>query len=116
MFIRSIDVFRRSRFRSIWAGGSIVLLVLLAYIPAVRAGFVWDDDAWTVKIVGLLPRFLGGWQYLDIEVFCLACSAGVFWIALLHTTFRGSTCLAGKSRERKRSPGLALSRLTMSPG
>jgi protein O-mannosyl-transferase len=59
MFIRSIDVFRRSRLRSIWAGGSIVVLVLLSYIPAMRAGFVWDDDAWTFKIVHLLRDSAG---------------------------------------------------------
>ncbi len=39
---------------SVWAGGAIVLLVLLAYLPALRGGFVWDDDSWTIKIVGLL--------------------------------------------------------------
>lgn len=50
---------RRDRLRPIWAGGSIVLLVLLAYIPALRGGFVWDDDAWTFKIAGLLRDTAG---------------------------------------------------------
>jgi tetratricopeptide (TPR) repeat protein len=39
---------------SVWAGGAIVLLVLLSYFPALRGGFVWDDDAWTSKIIHLL--------------------------------------------------------------
>ncbi len=28
----------------VWQGGLIVLLVFLAYLPALRGGFVWDDD------------------------------------------------------------------------
>ena len=35
-------------------GGLIVLLVFLAYLPALRGGFVWDDDSWTTRIIGLL--------------------------------------------------------------
>ena len=27
-----------------WQGGLIVLLVFLAYLPALHGGFVWDDD------------------------------------------------------------------------
>jgi protein O-mannosyl-transferase len=59
MAIRSIEVFPRGRWRSIGAGGAIVLLVLLAYLPALGGGFVWDDDSWTVKIVGLLRDTAG---------------------------------------------------------
>ena len=28
----------------------IVLLVFLAYLPALRGGFIWDDDSWTTKL------------------------------------------------------------------
>jgi tetratricopeptide (TPR) repeat protein len=28
----------------VWPGGLIVLLVFLAYLPALRGGFIWDDD------------------------------------------------------------------------
>ena len=28
----------------VWQGGLIVLLVFLAYLPALHGGFVWDDD------------------------------------------------------------------------
>ena len=31
-------------------GALIVLLVFLAYLPALHGGFVWDDDSWTTKI------------------------------------------------------------------
>lgn len=42
------------RLRSACAGGAIVLMVVLAYIPALRGGFVWDDDSWTFRIAALL--------------------------------------------------------------
>jgi tetratricopeptide (TPR) repeat protein len=32
----------------------LVLLTFLAYLPALRYGFIWDDDSWTTKIEGLL--------------------------------------------------------------
>jgi protein O-mannosyl-transferase len=42
-------------------GGSavILLLTLLAYIPALHGQFVWDDDSWTTNIAGLLRDFSG---------------------------------------------------------
>ena len=30
----------------VWQGGLIVLLVFLAYLPALRGGFIWDDDVY----------------------------------------------------------------------
>ena len=44
----------RGRLALIGPGFSIVVLVLLAYLPALRGGFVWDDDSWTTKLVALL--------------------------------------------------------------
>jgi tetratricopeptide (TPR) repeat protein len=38
----------------VWQGGLIVLLVFLAYLPALRGGFIWDDDSWTTRIIGVL--------------------------------------------------------------
>ncbi|MGA3284672.1 MAG: tetratricopeptide repeat protein [Verrucomicrobiota bacterium] len=35
----------RSRVLPVWQGGLIVLLVFLAYLPALHGGFVWDDDS-----------------------------------------------------------------------
>ena len=43
----------RARWTSVAAGGAIVLLVVLAYLPALGGGFVWDDDAWTIKLLRL---------------------------------------------------------------
>ena len=38
-------MFIRGRMLPVWQGGLIVLLVFLAYLPALHGGFVWDDDA-----------------------------------------------------------------------
>jgi protein O-mannosyl-transferase len=45
--------------RPIWQGGLIMFLVGLAYFPAWHGGFVWDDDAWTTGIIGLLRETAG---------------------------------------------------------
>jgi protein O-mannosyl-transferase len=37
----------------------VVVVVILAYLPALRGGFVWDDDAWTTGISGLLQDVSG---------------------------------------------------------
>jgi protein O-mannosyl-transferase len=37
----------------------VVVVVILAYSPALRGGFVWDDDAWTTGISGLLQDVQG---------------------------------------------------------
>src|ERR1017187_2324937 len=37
-------MFIRGRTLPVWQGGLIVLLVFLAYLPALRGGFIWDDD------------------------------------------------------------------------
>ena len=37
----------------VWQGALIVLLVCLAYLPALRGGFVWDDDSWTTNLSAL---------------------------------------------------------------
>jgi len=37
----------------------IILLTVLAYLPALRGKFVWDDDSWTTSISGLLSNFSG---------------------------------------------------------
>jgi tetratricopeptide (TPR) repeat protein len=33
--------------------------VLLAYLPALKGQFIWDDDSWTTRISGLLRDFSG---------------------------------------------------------
>ncbi|MEO8903174.1 MAG: tetratricopeptide repeat protein [Polyangiaceae bacterium] len=51
---RSSNARQRPLWMSILRDGSIVLMVLLVYLPAIRGGFVWDDDSWTTKIADLL--------------------------------------------------------------
>jgi tetratricopeptide (TPR) repeat protein len=33
----------------VWQGGLIVLLVVLAYLPALHGGFIWDDDVYVTN-------------------------------------------------------------------
>jgi Flp pilus assembly protein TadD len=38
-----------------WTFGSLLALaIFIVYLPGIGGGLVWDDDAWTTKIVGLL--------------------------------------------------------------
>src|ERR1017187_6012941 len=39
----------------------LVAATLLAYLPALRGQFIWDDDSWTTKISGLLLDASGLW-------------------------------------------------------
>ena len=49
----------RGRTLPIWQGGLIVLAVFLAYLPAVRGAFVWDDDSWTTNLSTLFQNTSG---------------------------------------------------------
>ncbi len=40
-------------------GALIVLFVFLAYLPALRGGFVWDDDSWTTNLSALFQNTSG---------------------------------------------------------
>jgi hypothetical protein len=40
----------------------LVGATLLAYLPAIRGQFLWDDDSWTSKIGGLLENISGLWR------------------------------------------------------
>ena len=35
--------------RNLWIGAALFAATLLAYLPALRAGFVWDDDGFVTK-------------------------------------------------------------------
>ena len=39
----------RGRMLPVWQGGLIVLLVVLAYLPALHGGFIWDDDVYVTN-------------------------------------------------------------------
>jgi hypothetical protein len=49
----------RGRTLPVWQGGLIVLLVFLAYLPALRGGFIWDDDSWTTNLSALFQDTSG---------------------------------------------------------
>jgi len=42
----------------VWQGSLIVLLVFLAYLPALRGSFIWDDDSWTTNLSALFQNHL----------------------------------------------------------
>ncbi|MFL5304027.1 MAG: tetratricopeptide repeat protein [Polyangia bacterium] len=52
-------LFRRLRLTPVLPGGLIVVLILLAYLPVLQAGFIWDDDSWTTKLVGVFRDSAG---------------------------------------------------------
>jgi tetratricopeptide (TPR) repeat protein len=52
-------MFIRERMPPVWAGALIVLLVFLAYLPALHGGFVWDDDSWTTNLSVLFQNMSG---------------------------------------------------------
>ena len=52
-------MFLRGRWLPVWQGGLLVLLVVLAYLPALHGGFVWDDDSWTTKLAPLFQDSAG---------------------------------------------------------
>jgi tetratricopeptide (TPR) repeat protein len=49
----------RGRTPPVWLGGLIVLLVFLAYLPALHGGFIWDDDSWTTNLSVLFQNTSG---------------------------------------------------------
>ncbi len=49
----------KPNWKAVWPGAALVALTLLVYLPALRGGFVWDDDSWTSNISGLLWDFSG---------------------------------------------------------
>ena len=70
----------RGRILPVWLGGLIVLLVFLAYLPALRNGFIWDDDSYVTENPTL--RDPGGLQRIWFEV-----GAVPQYYPMVHTTF-----------------------------
>ena len=59
---RGTEGFFTSRFGQPWLLALLLVAVtLLAYVPAIRGKFLWDDDSWTTAISGLLRDFSGLW-------------------------------------------------------
>jgi tetratricopeptide (TPR) repeat protein len=68
------------RARLVIQGTLIVLVVFLAYLPALRAGFIWDDDAYVTNNSTL--HDLGGLRRIWFEV-----GAVPQYYPMVHTTF-----------------------------
>jgi Tfp pilus assembly protein PilF len=64
----------------VWRSGLIVLLVILAYLPARRNGFIWDDDSYVTENPTL--HDLGGLQRIWFEV-----GAVPQYYPMVHTMF-----------------------------
>ena len=65
-----------------WAGPALVLMVLVAYLPAFRAGFIWDDDRYVTKNPALLDAhgLVAAWTTLDATVQYYPLTHTSFWI------------------------------------
>jgi Flp pilus assembly protein TadD len=70
----------RQRLVPLWQGGLIILLVLLVYLPALRNGFIWDDDSYVTENPTL--RTLGGLRRIWFEV-----GAVPQYYPMVHSTF-----------------------------
>ncbi len=89
-------MFLRGRGLPAWQGGLIVLLVFLAYLPALHGGFVWDDDAWTTNLsalfqdpsglrsIWLRPTALQQYYPLSGTTFWLDYQLWEFWTTPYH--------------------------------
>jgi tetratricopeptide (TPR) repeat protein len=74
------QMFICGRMLPVWQGGLIVLLVCLAYLPALHGGFIWDDDVYVTN--NLTLHDLGGLQRIWFEV-----GAVPQYYPMVHTTF-----------------------------
>ena len=71
--------FKSAKVRNLGAGAVIFAVTLLAYLPAVRGGFVWDDDGHVTRED---LRSVGGLERIWFEV-----GATQQYYPLLHTAF-----------------------------
>jgi len=70
----------KSKNPAFWRGLGLALLVILAYLPALRGGFIWDDDAHLTEnpcIIGPLG-FWGIWTTPAAVYYPLVLTT--FWI------------------------------------
>ncbi|RPJ45401.1 MAG: hypothetical protein EHM19_05450 [Candidatus Latescibacterota bacterium] len=69
----------------------LVVWTIAAYIPALRAGFVWDDDSYVTENRAL--RSADGLRRIWLEP-----GATTQYYPLVHTTFGSSTGSGGSPR------------------
>ena len=83
--------------RSWLLGGLLMVITFLAYLPALRGGFIWDDDSWTTGIAGLL-RDLPGLQTMWLHSTSLQqyypLTGTSFWLDYHLWGFRALPCHA----------------------
>jgi len=83
--------FEKRRWLSVLGGACLVLIVLLAYLPALRGGFVWDDDSWTTELMPVL-RDTSGLRAIWLEPKTLQqyypLSGTTFWLDYQLWEFR----------------------------
>jgi hypothetical protein len=83
--------FKKRRWLSALGSAFLVLIFFLAYLPALRGGFVWDDDSWTTKLIGVL-RDTSGLRAIWLEPKSLQqyypLTATTFWIDYQLWEFR----------------------------
>ena len=51
------DALKNAKFRRIGGAAAIIVLTVLAYLPALSGKFVWDDDSWTTVICRIIKEF-----------------------------------------------------------
>jgi hypothetical protein len=89
-------MFIRERMPPVWQGGLMVLLVVLAYLPALHGGFIWDDDSWTtnlstlfrdtigLRLIWFVPTVLQQYYPLSGTTFWLDYQLWKFWTTPYH--------------------------------
>jgi hypothetical protein len=70
----------RGRMLPVWLGSLIAVLVILVYLPALRNGFIWDDDSYVTENPTL--RDLSGLRRIWFEM-----GAVPQYYPMVHTTF-----------------------------
>jgi protein O-mannosyl-transferase len=72
----------RERMRPVWQGGLIVLLVVLAYFPALHGDFLWDDDTYISanNTLRSLASFQDIWAKLGATEQYYPLTFTLFWI------------------------------------
>jgi Flp pilus assembly protein TadD len=73
-------MFIRGRLLPVWQASLIILLVVLAYLPALHNGFIWDDDSYVTENPTL--HDLDGLRRIWFEV-----GAVPQYYPVVHTTF-----------------------------
>jgi protein O-mannosyl-transferase len=78
--VTSPDMNKRSQ---LVFAGALIIATLLAYLPAMRGGFIWDDNNWTIRLSGLFQSFYGlamMWRHPTVLQQYYPLTATTFWL------------------------------------